>query len=192
MKTPMNRIQYGASCALFLILTGCFGSSNSTTVGDNAVAGDSSQPFTDAFIEYSGPHEKWAGPQTFTVHISTKGEGKAKVFISTSVFKTGSHVNKEIRSVSTDLTVQAAREQFARLYTVLQAKDTPVQGCLSPVKVRLVRADGVLVTRQGCRGQTGWPRVASEITNHMIESSLAMAQANSSPPSGTTHPKPMK
>jgi hypothetical protein len=41
-----------------------------------------------------------------------------------------------------------------------------------PVRVRLIRSDGTLIERQGCRGQAGWPRVASEVVNHFIEGAI--------------------
>jgi hypothetical protein len=145
-----------------LTLSGCFGSSGSTT-GDGAVTDNGDKPFVEGLIEYPGPHEKWAGPQTFVVHLNATQGALAQITVTPSITN---------GSVVQTLSVDAARESLAKLNTALQAKESPFHGCLSPVRVKLIRSDGVLVERQGCRGQPGWPRVASEIANNWMESVL--------------------
>jgi hypothetical protein len=61
-----------------------------------------------------------------------------------------------------------ARDQVARLAEAIRDDDSPFSGCLNPVRVRLIRTDGILLERQGCRGQEGWPKVASEVASHFL------------------------
>ena len=157
---------------LLSLLSACFGSNNETVLDGSPFSDDPSQPFTNAYIEYPGPHRKWAGPQTFVIHLNAEGKQKAKVSIPTGIFTSGGHSLKDVHSSSHGLTIEAAREEMARLNTALKAKETPVHGCLSPVRVKLVRADKAIISRLGCRGQMGWPRVASEMVNHLIQSSI--------------------
>ena len=49
----------------------------------------------------------------------------------------------------------------------IQGADQPFSGCLNPVRVRLVRQDGALTEKQGCRG-FGWTRTASEKVNTFL------------------------
>jgi hypothetical protein len=177
----------------FLFLIGfisCFGSNNETTNTNPDLEG-SSVPFTDAYIEYLGPHEKWAGPQNFSVHVNTKGPEKAKVYISTSIFKGESSSERSLQSVSHGVTIDAAREQIARLSSAMQEKDPTIRGCLLPVRVKLIREDGVLMTRQGCRGQAGWPKVASEIVNQLVGSAMTVAKPEEASKSVQVRKKPL-
>jgi hypothetical protein len=152
---------------------GCFGSNQETTFSDQSpFIDDPSKPFSEVYIEYPGPHEKWAGPQTFSIHLDAKGARRAHVQLSTSIFRSEFHLKKDLQSLSQNLTIEAAREEIARLSNSLKTEESPVSGCLLPVRVRMIRSDGVTVTRQGCRGQNGWPKVASEISNHWITSSM--------------------
>lgn len=176
MKADLRVVlRVGFSVLFLMSLISCFGSNNDTA-NTNSSLDDSGLPFTDAYIEYLGPHGKWAGPQTFSVHVNTKGPENAKVNISTSIFKDESPSDKSLQSVSHGITVEVAREQIARLSSAMQEQDSPVRGCLLPVRVRLIREDGVLMTRQGCRGQLGWPKVASEIVNQLVGSAVTLTK----------------
>jgi hypothetical protein len=169
------------SCSgLLMVLSGCFGSTGDS-VAPRSQGEDSSLPYVEAMIEYPGPHEKWAGPQNFIIHLNTKSVGRARVEISTSIFKAESGSTRELKPVTYGLTPEAGREQIARLSVALRAQESSVSGCLLPVRVRLIRADGVIVAREGCRGQAGWPQVASEVTSHLIESALASKSEESEP-----------
>ena len=75
---------------------------------------------------------------------------------------------------------ETARDQLAHLATSLQGAEQNFRGCLSPVRVRLVRADGALLEKQGCRGQNGWSRIASESVNSFITAALTPARAPAS------------
>lgn len=153
-----------------LVFSGCFGSGKDTA-GDSM--GDNSIPFSDAYIEYPGPNARWSGPQSFILHSVTRGSGKTKVYVSSGIAPGKNPKASGVKAVSESLSVEAAREELARFYASLQSREEIYRGCLSPIRIKLIRADGVLIERQGCRGQTGWPRVASEVVNHLIESSVS-------------------
>ncbi len=57
----------------------------------------------------------------------------------------------------------ALREQIVALATSVQsAGETPFAGCLNPIRIRMIREDGALLERQGCRGSTGWSHTVSQ------------------------------
>lgn len=156
-----------------LVLSGCFGS-NSDTSEDHPLAEDVTKPFIEATIEYPGPHEQWTGPQNFMVRVTTWKAGKAQIIIHPPMIHSeGNRISHYPPQGTRGVSIETVREEFARLYLALRTQEQSFQGCLLPVRVKLVRVDGVIVERQACRGQGGWPKVASEITNHFIE--LAMA-----------------
>ncbi|MGZ3698225.1 MAG: hypothetical protein ACXWPM_09870 [Bdellovibrionota bacterium] len=145
---------------------------------------DSSNPegsgnFTDAYVEYPGPQDKWMGPANFVMHISTReipaSDGAAREPASESTLKAAISVtpkiftNRKPASAAAGVGMQLARDEVSRLATAMQEGDKPFSGCLSPVRVRLVRSDGTLLEKQGCRGQAGWPRVASEVVARLLE-----------------------
>ena len=51
------------------------------------------------------------------------------------------------------------------------------KGCLYPVRARLIRADGSVVEKQGCRSQLGWTRVASETVSLLISATVGGSPA---------------
>lgn len=64
------------------------------------------------------------------------------------------------------------RDQMNRLAAAMK-EDTPsFRGCLSPVRIRLVRSNGALVEKAGCRSEKGWPHVASELVEQFMSASL--------------------
>jgi hypothetical protein len=170
MKFQKNWLVYSIA-GFALVLSGCFGSTDERSEDSaNPLSDDPTLPFIEATIEYPGPHEKWAGPQNFSIKVVNWSAGGAKVTIHPPLSKNVSHKMKHAKqSEASGLSTEAARADFARLHTALQSDESGVHGCLSPIKVKLLRADGALVERQACRTQPGWPRVAHEIANHWIE-----------------------
>lgn len=45
-----------------------------------------------------------------------------------------------------------------------EANNLPPKGCLYPVRLRLVRTDGTLLEKEGCRGGAAWVRKAEEFS----------------------------
>jgi hypothetical protein len=70
------------------------------------------------------------------------------------------------------MSAENARELLANLAVSLQGAEGAFRGCLSPVRVRLIRADGILVEKQGCRGQNGWSHIASQSADRFLTAAL--------------------
>jgi hypothetical protein len=71
---------------------------------------------------------------------------------------------------------EAAREELGKLMTALTGGEHSFRGCLSPVRVRVIRADGAVTERHGCRGSRGWSKAVSESVDHFIHKSLYGSQ----------------
>ena len=70
------------------------------------------------------------------------------------------------------MTSDEAREMLGHLGNALGGATAPFKGCMSPVRVRLVRADGGLLEKQGCRSELGWSRAVSETVNVFVTASV--------------------
>lgn len=66
------------------------------------------------------------------------------------------------------MTGEVARNHINQLAAAVQAGDVAFEGCLSPVRVRLIRADGAVLEKQGCRSVEGWPKAASEVVGQFM------------------------
>jgi hypothetical protein len=146
-----------------IIAAGCVGMHGQSTL--DAIA-DQVQPsfFVEGFIEYAGPGEKWGGPATLVLHVDAK-EGSAPVVSVNPALST----SRNSAEGSTTMSVTKAREQLAVLATALSSGESGFRGCMYPVRVRLIKADGGLVEKYGCRGQSGWSRAASEAMNEFLQ-----------------------
>jgi len=148
----------------------------------------SGKSFVEAYIEYRGPQEKWAGPVTFLLHVVAKEGDLARVTFTPAFSKDSAsesapatapiHENAPTvngRKPASALTLhhalsaEVARTQINQLAAAIQSGDVEFSGCLSPVRVRLLRADGAVVEKQGCRSSDGWPKAASEAVGHFME-----------------------
>ena len=76
-----------------------------------------------------------------------------------------------------DLTSERARERLAAFRDELSDEPEPFAGCMSPLRIRLVAANGALVERQGCRGTKGWAKAASQLVADFM-AAAAQAQAD--------------
>ncbi len=164
MRLPDSLFSVVVLMSLFIGMSGCFSSSKSGIALDGRENEESAPPFVDLFIEYPGPSDKWAGPPSLTAHLAT-GPGQSG---SVKVL----HPSFESSDPHSSVSVEQAREQVDRMNSVVNHDLKTVPVCTSPVRVRLVRADGALISKQGCRGQSGWPRVASDLTAQWISLSL--------------------
>jgi len=175
--------QYAVGSAIVaFVVTGCLSMNSSSTLDNVADATKgATQPYVEGYVEYSGPQARWSGPTTFTLYVSAKDSANAKVSVTPAFFgetqnPAPKYVGRDPASAtSTPLGISGdkAREQLAYLATALQGADSGFSGCLSPIRVRLVRADGALLDKQGCRGQTHWSGAVSESVNFFISGSLA-------------------
>ncbi len=153
-----------------IFLSGCFGAGNDV-VSNTLQAEVGAKPIVEGYFEFPGPSEKWAGPQNYTVHVFADRDvmEQAQISVSPSFFALKKQNPRGLTIASQGPSAEFAREELSRLNTALQSDVTEWQGCLLPIRVRLIRVDGVVIERQGCRGQPGWPRLASEIASRMIE-----------------------
>lgn len=159
------------------MLSGCLSMQSQTTV-DNVTGALPSKPFVEAFVEYRGPADRWAGPTSFLLHVVAKDTGPAQITVVPSLFGAPAETERKLASettkpaATTGMTGEVAREQMGKLAAALQGVETPFRGCLSPVRVRLVRADGSLVEKTGCRAIDGWSKAASEAVAQFITASV--------------------
>ncbi len=159
---------------LVILVPGCLSMQSQSTLDEM----QGSTPFVEAFVEYPGPQAKWAGPVIFILHVVAKDAGTAQVAIAPALFgRVTPPLVARRKLASTQpapkgLSGNYAREQIAQLATALQGADQSFAGCLYPIRVRLVRADGALLEKQGCRSQSGWSTTASEFVNRFILASL--------------------
>ncbi len=156
-------------------LSGCAGSQSTLDAITGALEGQQAlQPsYVEAYIEFAGPDEKWAGPSAMLVHVVARDE-QAEISVTPAIGefeKTPGPVvvqrslaSKQSRTLSSE----KVRMQLDYLAAAAEAPQQAVPGCLSPVKVRLVRADGTVFERRGCR-QNVWSHVASRIVSEYLD-----------------------
>ncbi|MCM2277468.1 MAG: hypothetical protein NDJ89_05280 [Oligoflexia bacterium] len=164
----------GAS-VLVAFAIGCTSLQNQNPIENalQSLKGTTGKPYVEAYIEYTGPADKWAGPATFLMHVVAKDSGPAVISIVPPLFgdamlseTTRAPASADPKTSSGD----AARERLTRLAGELQGDEPSFRGCLSPVRVRLLRSDGALLEKQGCRGTQGWPKAVSDTVSYFISS----------------------
>ena len=67
-----------------------------------------------------------------------------------------------------EMTAQEARQKLSQLAQAAETQSPDFQGCLYPVRIKLIRADGSLIEKAGCRSSTGWPGFASQLANEFL------------------------
>jgi hypothetical protein len=154
-----------------VLVSGCLSMQNQSTLDNvqEATSGSANSPYVEAFIEYVGPQARWAGPRTFSLHVVAREAGNAVISFTgdqaseahEAPIATGRLPASQVQDQS-GVTSQKAREHLAFLAKALDEQDTGFNGCLSPIRIRLVRADGGLLEKQGCRDQSSWSKTASE------------------------------
>jgi hypothetical protein len=183
MSRKFRSRQLALPVLLGVVLSSCMSLQNGGTL--DQIAGALTSPIVEGYIEYPGPHAKWAGPQGFVMHIDAKGTGNAKLSVvpaliaapaahPTNLGKVGAHRTLASEPVVSNQGVPAevAREILANLGSSIGHEEPAFRGCLSPVRIRLIRANGALIERQGCRGQGGWAKTASETVNRFVTAHL--------------------
>ena len=167
----------GVSVAVMALLGACTSMQNQG-VQDAIHAG--TKPYVEAYVEYLGPASRWLGPANWVIHVNTRELAHAEVTVTPEWG--GAPVKEEVvpaklakeetehkgqpeRHAASvpGLSGPALREQIGALATSVQnAGEAPFQGCLNPIRIRMIREDGALLERQGCRGSTGWSRTISQ------------------------------
>jgi hypothetical protein len=175
----MNR--KALSSVALILLTGllltfaasCVGMHGQSTL--DAIQGSiaENKPIVEAFVEYPGPQERWAGPSSLVVHITARDGVEPTVTLTPGVFQAESGVSDFSTPVrKSGLTTQVVRERLALVATALTqaglSTDEKQGGCLSPVRARLIKSDGSIIEKRGCRSQTGWAFQASDAATDLI------------------------
>ena len=150
------------ACLATSVLSGCLGSEQAT-VKPASQEKVKNSPVVEAYIEYPGPDQRWVGPRDFMIHVDALHESK-KHGNSEIVITKGDHI------VRTGPAIDKTREMLKDLEGTIESSATlaPI-GCLSPVRIRLVRGDGTVTQKQSCRGQPGWPFLVSQMTDLLFQ-----------------------
>jgi hypothetical protein len=141
-----------------VIVSGCMGAHQGTL---DEIGASAHPAYIEAFIDYPGPAEHWAAPATFILHVTTK-DRQVEVKIPAQWHPVASAVPVEGRAPSSVLTGDQAREKLGNLAAAMEEDKSTYRGCMYPIRVRLIRADGGVLDKAGCRGQSGWSKSASE------------------------------
>ncbi len=140
-------------------------------------AAKSASPFVEAYLEYQGPPERWAGPGTVLVHLVAHDLNHAELTVRpdllTQIYDQGEQMGiRRISSTQPRPTGQVARERLSYLAESILNEKTAFYGCLYPIRARLVRGDGSVVEKMGCRSLQGWPSIASRTVSEMFTIAL--------------------
>lgn len=160
-RSALVRVWFGAFwiAALMVPIAGCV-SEDELIVESPSVptASDGTPLFTNLYIEFPAPSARWAAGDGKTLQLTTREANRAELAIVRGDFD---RAPASVQEVDADF----AREQVKKLYEQLvQANDGPnARACPLPVRVRLIRGDGVLLERQDCRGGAEWVRAASRM-----------------------------
>ncbi|HUP56584.1 MAG TPA: hypothetical protein VM598_03970 [Bdellovibrionota bacterium] len=152
--------------ACIALATSC---SSGKTAPRPAVKAPGASPFVEALLEYTGPPERWAGPRTVTLHLLARDQLTASVYLTPSFLPETGRVPQV-----------TARSEIEDLARAIEAPAPAFSACLYPIRARLVRADGSIVDREGCRGNQGWPSAVSRSVSSLITAAYLS-------PDGTEH-----
>jgi hypothetical protein len=144
-------------------VTSCMTGQNQTTL--DAIAG-SGQPYVEAFIEYRGPQAQWVGPANWVLHIVSKDSEKPEIVVPVAwAIDSAGETRKPASQL---LTGEEVRAKLTALASTVGEEDSAFHGCLSPIHVRMIRADGNVLDKQGCRGQSRWAKAASDAVDFFL------------------------
>lgn len=157
------------------------------------------QPYVEAYVEFLGPKDKWIGPASYLLHVSAK-EGKyAQITMSPEWFNVPYNAVNQQKHLTTSgrapasaigmlnefgkaaaeqeymkaMSIEGARGRIQLLSEVMQRSgEQSYQGCMSPVRVRLIRADGGVFEKTGCRSDSGWTFAASEAVEYFMTAAI--------------------
>ncbi len=176
MTHPIHLARLASVVTVLVSLSACVGAQNpaSQEMLEQGFA------YVEAFIEFAGPEARWAGPQSFILHVDARDGTRAKIELTPSPFRKavqrkaptdGSIVERTLASAGQGPS-DTVRDRLADLAAMLDSPDRSFRGCLSPVRVRLIRSDGAVTERQGCRSQISWTRTASRIFSDFLSMAI--------------------
>ena len=133
-------------------------------------------PFVEGYFEFGGPSRKWAGPVSFVLTVNTRDPGAARVRTQPEIRAWSPTEDPQIlnrgpaaASPRTQVSSDDARAQLAELGSQFVSDTRTFGGCLYPVRARLVRLDGSILEKQGCRSPSGWPNSVSRAFSVFLE-----------------------
>lgn len=160
---------------LTLVQVSCLGSRS--TLEELGNVNGSTLPIVEAYLEYSGPSKTLSAPQSFLVHVVAKdtktNQGNARVYV------TPPDLAKSLPQVlagrapasQKQLSVERARSMLTHLSKVVQEgakNEKQYRGCMYPVRVFLIDADGGITENRGCRGESGWEKQVSLLVSDLV------------------------
>jgi len=194
MMNKRHALKIWAATTCWTVLAGCAGGGSSTLSNMvDAIDGvkKNTSPFVEGYIQYPGAPAKWAGPVLWTIHVTAR-DGQVPQYEVTPALPVVVHhettpaVAPKAQSEVTErgpastlavttsvhahegFSAEKVREQLGHLAEALASSEKETQACSSSVKVRLTRADGSIVEKQGCRGVAVWSQLASEMASEYM------------------------
>lgn len=131
------------------------------------------RPYVEAYVEYRAPSEHWAAASALMVHVVAKDEALAEVTFTpdwfTPMVAPAEFSNRSPASAGSKLSSEVARDGLIRLAAAMQEDDASFKGCLYPVRARLIRDDGAILEKNGCRSDHGWTKTASALVSDWVQ-----------------------
>ena len=163
-KLTRAALSLGLGVAVGGAVTGCMTGQDKSTL--DLIAGSLQQPYVEAYIEYQGPQQRWAGPANWVMHVTAKDSGEPEIILPDAWRQDATSLARKPASHGT--TAEESRAKIGALAASMEEDDAGFHGCLAPVHVRLVRQDGYVVDKQGCRDQSHWAKAASEAVDYFL------------------------
>jgi hypothetical protein len=145
------------------IASGCVNGRNSTLDEIAGIFGADKAVYTEAFLDYPGPADQWAGPAHFILHVTAKDK-----VADVQVPAQWHPVASDHRAPASALTGEEARTKLSDLANAMHEDGGDYHGCMYPIRVRLIRADGNVLDKMGCRDQSKWSKTASETVDFFV------------------------
>lgn len=186
MKTPILRtIRALVLLTAAASLPACFAIPTKKEVARaTPAAAMAESPIVEAYMEYVGPPERWAGPQTLVVHLTAKDPEFAQLTVNPPIAEAGALLaplsnsslagpRRPLLDGANRLSYGVAKDNLSFLASsVKESPDPQFTGCLYPLRLKLVRSNGAVIERNGCRSLQGWPVVFSDVTSRVLTASM--------------------
>lgn len=166
-----NKILTGMGILIAASVSGCSSGKPAAT----ATKAAQESPFVEATIEYIGPPRKWAGYETLSIHLSASGAQNAQVTVVPDLMLAQQRMPASLvspQATSAHVSPDLLRTQLAELGKAVQQPEPEFSECMYPVRVRLVRADGTVLQKEGCRSPKGWPALVSQSASRWMKTAF--------------------
>jgi hypothetical protein len=191
------RVRKVGAGMLAVLLSGCAGGGSLSVVVEALEGVRNPSPFVEAYIQQLGPDARWAGPALWTLHVTAR-DGVAPSFELTPALpaatikdpgaeptglepamrvpasalgKVQMPAPQDPSTVRKIPTTEEVRERLLVLAGAIQTAESEEQACSTAVRVRMTRADGSVLERQGCRASPQWSQLVSEFSAEFMGAS---------------------